>query len=175
MASSVEAVDDAIGTVVPGSDGLRFWPLLVGYGRAGLPAGLPGRLDGIRLGHGRAHLLRSVVEGLCLELGRYLKLLERGGLGVRGLTLSGAAARSSVTPQIVADVTGLAVEVTTQTDSSARGAALLARAMLEPGRSLMQLSTDLAPPARRVQPGPHAGTYQSMLREYLASLPAKPT
>ena len=46
-----------------GSAGVRFWPFLASAG-AGLPPEVRGRLAGLALSHGPAHVLRAVVEGL---------------------------------------------------------------------------------------------------------------
>jgi xylulokinase len=168
--ADVGAIDAIIRDVAPGSEGLMFWPLLVGYGGAGLAEGTAGRLTGLRLNHDRALVLRSVVEGLCLELGRYLLMLQDAGIPVDRLLMCGGAAASVVTSQIVADVTGLEVACTTEADTSALGAAMLARGMVQPELALSDISTAMAPSFRTYRPGREAGLYQGLLERYVESM-----
>ena len=58
----VAETDALIAGVPPGSDGLRFRPLLSEGGGANPPSGLAGRLDGLRLAHSPAHILRALIE-----------------------------------------------------------------------------------------------------------------
>ncbi|MHC4716234.1 MAG: FGGY-family carbohydrate kinase, partial [Planctomycetota bacterium] len=82
-------VDELLDSVPAGADGVRFWPFLAPTGGAGLGPGRSGRLAGLKLGHGPAHVLRAVVEGLCLELRRYLDLLTGSGVDVARLIMCG--------------------------------------------------------------------------------------
>ncbi|NLW51670.1 MAG: FGGY-family carbohydrate kinase [Candidatus Brocadiaceae bacterium] len=164
-------LDRMMDSVPAGCDGVRFRPLLVPGGAAGLPAGMPGQLDGLRLAHTPAHILRAVIEGLALELTRHLRFLTGGGIVVDRLALCGGAAGSSVTPQILADATGVPVACVTETAVSALGAAVPARAIVEGTADLQRLADECAPAARLVRPGPHEPVYRAMSERYAASLP----
>jgi len=157
--------DDLTATVPPGSDGLRFWPFLAAVGE-GLPAETAGRLAGLRLAHTPGHLLRAVIEGLTCELARYVRLAAEAGLPMRRLVLCGRAARSRVTPQIIADMTGLEVMCVAEGDTSAE-------TLREPGTSLKQAAEAMKTARLRIQPGPHRAAYAALLEEYLASLPPR--
>ncbi|MBM4044067.1 MAG: hypothetical protein FJ279_03055 [Planctomycetes bacterium] len=163
-------LDELMASVPAGSEGVRFWPLLATSG-AGLAPGTTGRLMGLRLSHGPAHILRAVVEGLALELARYLGFLKHGRIPATRLVMCGGAAASRVTPQVIADVTGLPVACTTESEMSALGAAMLARGLVEPQTLLAQISQAMTPAVRLVEPGAHAQTYAGLLAEYLAALP----
>ncbi len=169
--TSAEEIDAMIGGVPPGSDGLRFWPLLAPGGGAALAPGTPGRLMGLRLSHDARHILRAVVEGLALELARYLQLLRAGGIQLERLVMCGGGARGRATPQVVADATGLDVVCTTESDVSALGAAMIARGLVEPDADLADLSQAMGSPVRAFKPGSDCAFYRSMLDEYMASLP----
>lgn len=169
---SVQEVDAAVATVPVGSEGLCFWPLLAaGAASAGTIRG--GSLTGIGLGHTGRHLVRAVLEGLASELARYLRLCEAGGLTVDRLMLSGNAAGSSVTPQIIADLTGRPVRCSTRPAASAFGAAVLARAMIEPQAELGQLAAAWATESLAVQPGPNRNAYETLLTRYLEPFAGK--
>ncbi len=163
-AATPETVDQMLAAVPPGSDGLCFWPLLSpdASGEEALPAG--GRISGITLNHQPGHLLRAVVEGLACELARHLGWLARAGIsgapacGSR-LSMCGGAATSRVTPQIIADVTQRPVACIEAFDPSALGAAVLARALVDPTAPLKTLAERMAPPSRLVLPGENAKIY----------------
>ena len=166
-----DEIDTMLEAVPAGSDGLRFWPFLVPKGGAGLLPGTPGALRGLRLSHGAAHIIRAVVEGLALELARYLRFLTDGGIAVQRLVMCGGAAASRVTPQIMADATGLSIECAAESDTSALGAAIIACALTEPSADLVSLSEAMRPPVRLFRPGGDAALYRQLFNEYIASLP----
>lgn len=157
---------DAAAAVPAGSEGLCFWPLLAA-GAAGAEKVPGGRLTGIGFGHTGRHLVRAVLEGLACELARYIRLCEAGGVATDRLVLSGSAAGSSVTPQIIADVTGRPVRCSARPAASAWGAAVLARAMLEPQADLARLATEWAAESRPVEPGANREAYAALLTRYL--------
>ncbi|OHB84094.1 MAG: hypothetical protein A2V98_15150 [Planctomycetes bacterium RBG_16_64_12] len=171
--SHSRSVDDALESVPPGSDGLRFWPLLSPSGTAGPFGETGGRLAGITLAHSADHLIRAVVEGLACELARHLKFLTDAGLPVRRLVMCGGAATSRVTPQIVADVTDRPVACVGESAVSAFGAATIARAMIEPHVDLADLARKLAPASRTVEPGENRPTYRDLLARYLEPFSAE--
>jgi xylulokinase len=164
---SCSEVDAAMESVPPGSDGLVFWPHLVCLAGTDAPAQAGGRIAGITLAHGPDHLLRAAVEGLACELARYLHALADGGHRPSRVLVSGGAASSRVTPQIIADVTGRPVAAVTEPAVSALGAAVLARARVVPGRELGELAERLASTSRRFSPGPDVPTYQRLLERFL--------
>ena len=153
-----------------GSQGVCCWPFLAVSG-AGLPSETAGRLHGLRLGHGRAALLRAVVEGLAFELARCIRLIAAAGVEVRRLVLCGGAAASGITPQIIADVTRLPAECLTESETAGIGAAVLARGLVEPQTPLTELARAMKPSARPVLPGPDADRYAELCERYLHSLP----
>ena len=77
-------LDARMAAVAPGSEGLRFRPLLLpmNVGRRGRD--VAGRLDGIRLGHGAPAVMRSVLEGLACELSRGLDRMRKAGVRPAG-------------------------------------------------------------------------------------------
>ncbi len=170
----VAEIDALMETAPSGSAGLRFRPLLSELGGGGLPPGTAGRLEGLRLGHSPAHIVRALVEGLACELGRYLFMMARGGVRVERLIMCGRAAASLVTPRIIADTTGLPVDCATLPETSSLGAAILARKLVEPARGFAELADAMKPPMQCVQPGRGREQGAQQLEEYLADLDAAP-
>jgi len=168
--ASPAKIDELLDSIAPGSDGLRLWPFLDAIGGRNRPSA--GSLHGLRLPHGRGHLLRATIEGLCFELARQLGWLEKGGCPVYRLILCGGAARSRCTPQIVADVTGRPVTCPAETEISAFGAAILARAMMERTASMADLCREMLGDAREIQPSDATTSYAKMVQEYIAAVEA---
>ena len=164
-------LDALMKSAPPGSDELRFRPLLAAGGGAGLAPGTRGCLAGLRLSHSPAHVLRAVVEGLAMELARYIHFLVDNGTPVTRLVMCGGAAASRVTPQIVADVTGLPVACIKEKEVSAFGAVVIARGLVEPDADLATLCREMTPDSRILEPGPDSVRYRHLLDEYVASLP----
>jgi xylulokinase len=163
-------MDSLLLSVPPGSAGLRFRPLLSEVGGGGLPKELAGQIDGLRLGHTPVHILRAVVEGLACELGRYLRMMRSGGVGVERLILCGKAASSSVTPQIIADTVGIPADCTLLPETSSLGAAVLARKLVERGSGLAELADVMKPGIRRVMPSGLDAGAGARLEDYIAGL-----
>jgi sugar (pentulose or hexulose) kinase len=168
--TSADKIDELINSVSPGCDGLRLWPFLDGVGGKNRPVG--GRIYGLKLGHSQAHLLRATVEGLCFELTRQLGWLEKGRCPVNRVIMCGGGSQSRCTPQIVADVTNRPVTCPDQAEISAFGAAILARAMLEPEMSLEDLYNIMAGTTRQIHPSKLSSEYASCLQEYIEMVDA---
>ncbi len=166
--AGVRQIDELMHESPPGSRGLRFRPLLSEIGGHGLPHGTPGRLDGLRLEHTSAHVMRSLIEGLACELGRYLVFLTRGGVPVQRLVMCGGAASSRVTPEIIADTVGLPVDCALQSETSSLGAAVLARRMVDPAEPLATLASRMKPETRSFAPGTGRDEAAARLAEYLS-------
>lgn len=167
---AAEAIDEMLTSAPAGSEGLRLWPFLDALGGPRRPAA--GSLHGVRLSHGRAHLLRATIEGLCFELARQLHWLDRGGCPARRLILCGGASRSAATPQIVADVTGRPVACPTETEISAFGAAILARSIADRRATIADLCRQMIGGIREVQPSDDSVAYETLVRDYAAAIDA---
>ena len=154
----------------PGADGVRLWPFLDAYG--GYRRLTSGRVLGLKLSHGRGHLLRATIEGLCFELARQLGWLTEAGCPVSRVIMCGGAARSRITPQIVADITGCTVVCPSESEISALGASMLARAIVESDAAMETVCRAMAAPAREVRPGPAVSAYAEMLRDYVTAVDA---
>lgn len=164
-------LDSVLNRIAPGADGLQFRPFLAGTSPDGVPIGTRGCLSGLQLVHTPGHVLRAVIEGLAFELDRHLGFIGRAGLGVRRLIMGGGAAASEVTPRIVASVTGLPVDCATTVEASLLGAVILARRLVEPTGTLRELSAEMVPAPRTIEPDPAGAVYRDLSASYRASLP----
>lgn len=171
--SKGEEIDRLLESVPPGCDGLQCQPFLTAFAPSGVAPNTRGRLSGLKLSHGPAHVVRAVLEGLAFELRRHLDLLRKAGMPISRLVLGGAVAASRISPQIISDVTGLPLECAGGGEGSSLGAAIIARGLLEPKKSLADIAREMAPVARRVEPGSAAKLYDKQYERYLRGLPLR--
>jgi sugar (pentulose or hexulose) kinase len=164
-----DSIESLLESVSQGSEGVTFRPFLAPSAPSGVAPGSRGGFSGLQLSHRAPHLVRAVLEGLAFELRRHLCILDRAGITTSNLVLSGAAAASPVTSQLLADVTGLPL-VRAANANSAFGAAILARKLAAPALSLASLAETMSPSASAVHPGPRGVSYSGLYDEYLRSL-----
>ncbi|MCP4329717.1 MAG: xylulokinase [Alphaproteobacteria bacterium] len=119
-------MDRLAAAIEPGSDGLLFHPYLVGERAPHWDPKLRASLVGLGLGHGRGHVARACYEGISFALYDVLRAAqELSGAEFGDMRLLGGGARSNTWRQILADITGLAVNRPRNGDASF-GAALVA-------------------------------------------------
>ncbi|HEY0117840.1 MAG TPA: FGGY family carbohydrate kinase [Cellulomonas sp.] len=126
------AATEAAAALLPvGAEGLLTLPY---WNAAQTPYWDPSARGAVVGWHGRhtpAHLYRSILEGVALELRLQLTELEQAtGTPVSQLRAVGGGARSPLWTQIVADATGREVQVMSDGEVSAAGAAVLAHEFL---------------------------------------------
>lgn len=110
-----------------GSEGLTFLPYLTGERTPWCDAKARGAFVGLTRLHGRAHLTRAVLEGICLGLADSLRLIRAAGTTVKEATVTGGGTRSDAWMQILADVGDVTVVLRTGADAGpALGGARLA-------------------------------------------------
>ncbi|MFN2213463.1 MAG: xylulokinase [Anaerolineales bacterium] len=109
-----------------GADGLVFLPYLSGERVLPGEQQAQGAFAGLTIRHGRAELVRAVLEGVVFSLyEKYLVLME-SGLQPGRILMAGGGSRSGLWMQIVADVFGLPVYKLAIEEQSAFGAAIIA-------------------------------------------------
>ena len=112
--------------VALGSEGLLFLPYLAGERTPHNDANARGVFFGLHPGHGRAHLARAVMEGVCYAMRDSLELMRALGLAVPEVRAIGGGSRSRLWLQLMADVFAVPVSIVTPAGGPAFGAALLA-------------------------------------------------
>jgi len=117
----------AASEVPVGSEGLIFLPYLTGERTPHADPLARGAWIGLTARHGRAHLTRSILEGVAFGLKDIFNLMKGAGLGPGDqIRLSGGGARSFLWRQIIADTLGVELVTVNTTEGAAFGAALLA-------------------------------------------------
>lgn len=122
VASLTREAEDA----PPGSEGLFLFSWLEGAATPHPDARARGGWIGLTLRHTKAHLVRSLMEGVAFDLRRSLECFADIGLSIEDLRIGEGGARSALWRQIQVDVFGRDARVLEVQDASALGAAVIA-------------------------------------------------
>ncbi|WP_433292805.1 gluconokinase [Actinoplanes sp. CA-030573] len=112
-------------SVAPGSDGLLCLPYLLGERAPWWRAGMRGAYLGLRREHGRAHLVRSAVEGVCQQLALVRDSFAAEGFPVTEVRATGGAVASELWVGVLAAALDLPVAIAGTPEGTALGACLL--------------------------------------------------
>jgi xylulokinase len=112
--------------VPPGSAGLLWLPYLMGERTPHLDPQARGLWFGLTAAHTRAHLIRSILEGVAFSLRDSLEIFKELAIPVEQIRASGGGSRSFLWRQIQADIYGKELVTLRTSEGSALGAALLA-------------------------------------------------
>lgn len=121
-----ERLGDEAASAPPGAAGVLWAPYLLGERTPHLDPSARAALVGLTVGHGRAHVIRAILEGVAFSLRDTFTLFDEMAVPVRSVRLGGGGARSPLWRQVQADVYGREVEVLEADEGAAYGAALLA-------------------------------------------------
>ncbi len=124
---SFESLIEMAAGAPPGSDGLLFYPYMLGERRRENTAGR-GAFLGITLNHGAAHFVRAVMEGVAFAMGRDVGIFRGLGLEIDGVFCVGGGARNELWNRIKADVIRAPLTLSQEPEAGLKGAALLGAA-----------------------------------------------
>jgi ribulokinase len=110
----------------PGSEGLIVLDHFQGNRTPHTDALSRGALVGLSLSHGRAHVFRAMIEGICFGTRSILDTMSAAGLRITEMVVGGGASRSPLWLQIHADTANMPVKVTKFADAPVLGSAILA-------------------------------------------------
>ena len=108
--SAYELMDRLAASAAPGCRGLLFLPYLMGERSPHWNPAARGVFLGLTLTHGRAEMIRAVLEGVCFNLRIILDAFLRQGVHVPGIRVIGGGAKSALWCQILADVMNRPIE-----------------------------------------------------------------
>lgn len=109
-----------------GAQGLMLLPYFIGEKTPVFDPLARGVLFGLTFQHSRAHIYRSILEGISFGFYHHLEVLSERGLGVRRVRAANGGARSRLWRQVTADVLGLSLEEVAHHPGSSLGAAFVA-------------------------------------------------
>ncbi|ODA36747.1 xylulokinase [Planctopirus hydrillae] len=124
-----------------GCEGLFFLPYLTGERTPHADPLARGAWVGLTIRHGRAHLIRAVMEGATYAMRDCLEIINELKIPIREIRVSGGGARSQFWRQMQADVYGRRVVTINAEEGPAYGVALLAAAGTGEYKSVVEACT----------------------------------
>lgn len=121
---SYDKMIEAAELIFPGSEGLMFYPYLLGERRKG-NTNSKGMFSGITSNHRAPHFSRAVMEGTAFALCMNIKAFRSLGVKIDKVTCVGGATRNRLLNRIKADVYQTPIEITDQPEATLIGAYLL--------------------------------------------------
>ena len=119
-------MDSLAESISMGSEGLIFLPYLMGERSPILDPVAKGVFFGLTNSHKRAHMIRSVMEGIVLSQYDCLKVVNELGVNPKEIIIGGGGAKSPFWRQMFADCFNTSVITMNNTEGGALGAAILA-------------------------------------------------
>jgi len=138
----------------PGSEGAFWVPYLMGERTPHLDPNARAALVGLTRSHTRAHVIRSIMEGVAYSLKDTFTIFDEMEIPVTSIRLGGGGARSPLWRQIQADVYGHEVEIVAAEEGAAYGAAILAGVGAGGWSTVEQACDAVVRVAKRVAPHP---------------------
>ncbi|MCS2168004.1 FGGY-family carbohydrate kinase [Scandinavium manionii] len=161
---SFDAINTAVAALPKASSEVLFLPFLYGS-NAGLE--MTSGFYGLQSLHHRGHLLQAVYEGVVFSHMTHLNRMRERFTAVKTLRVTGGPARSDVWMQMLADVSGLPVELPQVEETGCLGAALSALVGTGVFSCFAQAQRQLSHATRVIQPDPDAWqAYQHKYQQY---------
>ena len=155
--------EEASGTPA-GADGLSLMPYLAGKRLPVPEPSAAGGFSGIRLVHNRGHFARAIMEGVVFELKELYEVMRNTGTDTNRLIASGGWTNSPVWMQIMADSFALPLHVSSVSEPSCLGAALVAGIGTGIFGSYEAASNVVPEPSRIIEP--ESGNFDLYLEKY---------
>ncbi|WP_407311473.1 xylulokinase [Desulfosporosinus sp. SB140] len=119
-------MDKLAENVMPGAGGLVYLPYLMGERSPHPDPYCRGVFFGLSASHSRAHLIRSVMEGVAFSQRECVDVFKEMNVNVEDMIACGGGGRSSVWRQMLADMYGCPVSTIKADEGPALGVAILA-------------------------------------------------
>ena len=159
-------------TAPAGSEGLLFLPYLSGERTPHPDPNARGTFFGMTLRHDKAHMTRSVLEGITYGMNDSLQLMRNLGLEISEVRASGGGAKSDFWLQMQADIYASKVVTTNVTEGAAFGAAVLAGVASGIYSDLDSAATQIVKSTGETHSGSDREIYADFYPEYQALYPA---
>jgi len=147
------------------NDTLFFRPSATGTGLL-IGQSVGAHVTGLTIGHDKYDLALALMEGAAFETALNIEEYKKSGMSApSSITMAGGATASRFWQSLISDVTGLDVYASTQTDSPALGAAILAAAS-DSGEDISAVARRTSADSRKVSPSELYEYYQTKFKAY---------
>jgi sugar (pentulose or hexulose) kinase len=131
--------------------------------------GFGARFDGVTLAATAVDLVRALLEGIAADFSLSLDRLRSRGIEPRLIRATGGGSNNAWWLQLMADLTGVPIEVVAEDEPGAFGAAILAGVGAGVYESVSSAVARLVSVARRYEPDPRRGQRYADVRRRLAA------
>lgn len=164
---SYEKLNQMIQERAIGADGLLFYPHFAGTTCPYWSKDSRGAFLGLTLFHDRYHMARAVMEGVVFEVCEILDAYRGQGMAINTIKLVGGASKSRIWTQMIADISGVFVEVYGNADAAAIGAGIIAAKGAGCYNDFEQAAAAFCQEVSRVEPDTKAHCrYGKLRKEY---------
>ena len=171
--TSFKELDKEAEEVPAGSEGLYFLPYLSGERMPHADPNARGAFIGLTLRHTRAHMGRSVLEGVTLGLRQGLDMMKDLGLETKKVIVSGGGANSPLWKQMLADIFESEIVTVNASEGGAFGSAILAMVGAGVYPSVEEACAAVIAETSSIQPDPKTSEiYNAALEVYKTLYPA---
>lgn len=108
--SQYDILEEEIASSRPGSNGLLFLPYLIGERSPRWNPDAKGGFIGLKMEHEKKDIIRSVQEGVAMNLEIILEAFRKQGQAIDDIVVIGGGANSRIWRQILADVYGCSIQ-----------------------------------------------------------------
>ncbi len=148
----------------PADSSVYFVPFLYGSNQG---LGLKSGFYGLQSHHTKGHLIQAIWEGILFCHNIHLERMRQRFPDAKVLKVSGGPAASPVWMQMLADLTGMKVEVSSIDETGALGAAMVAMVGSGEFSSLEECSQAMAGSSSYIEPNPeNYQRYQNKFNDY---------
>lgn len=153
-----------VAAISPASSSVYFVPFLYGSNQG---LGLKSGFYGLQSHHSKGHLIQAIWEGIIFCHNLHLERMRRRFPGARVLKVTGGPAMSPVWMQMLADLTGMTVEISDVDETGSLGAAMMAMVGCGEFDSLQACTENITNSVSRIEPDPdNYPLYQKKYRNY---------
>jgi xylulokinase len=150
------------------ADGLVFLPYLAGERSPLWDPTARGAFVGLTLAHGRAHMVRAILEAAALAIRHIALPLPGAGIPVRAMVVCGGPAQSATWNQLKADITGFTVEVPRILETAVVGSAVAGAVAVGAWPNLRAAIAGMVRIERTLAPRPeHREVYDRLFEAYV--------
>jgi L-xylulokinase len=156
--------DSLAANVAPDEQHIMFLPFLYG---SNYNASAKASLIGLSSHHTKAHIIRSVLEGIVFTHKIHIDKLLKNRESTKSIRLAGGVTASTLWTQIFADITNIPIEVVKEGELGALGAAMGAAVACGTYSSLEEASANMVHVHTTVEPNKgYQGIYQEKYEEF---------
>ncbi len=165
--SPYELFDKVAAKIPPGAKGLFYYPYLWGARAPKFNPIARATFIGFTHAHQKPAFIRAILEGVAFQYIETLQIIERLGIHVKRITMTGGEAKSNLWNQIKADILGMSIEIPEVLDAAALGACILASIGVKACRDFRDSTKKMVRISKRYTPAPRVhNEYTKLYRAY---------